>query len=590
MLNRITYFSICCLLFTSLAFAQLTQPVKKIVNTGEEVGNVSAVPQVYDNVVVNNATIDRPQFDYVMNNITSLQTGYDLQSNGSAQQLWVDLNGSTLNAVFTTSQETASWTDRTCTYFVSMDGGVNWTNVGNVPPPAGAGGARAGFPAINGLSFGSVVIASHHNLGGGNTRTQISINSAPGVNDFVAFDPGNAPDGDAIWPRLGVTQNDNVVFAASVNGASFQYTNTLDVTAGTFSGYQFYDGNQAETYQFSTADDGTIGHAYLGNFGEAYYRTSSDGGLTWSDPEQIFAPYVIPGDTNLMGTIRGIDLVYVGSTPAIVFEVYPQTPDFASYFPQANSEIRFWSPGITDSTVVLADTNNVPFFPLFGTADVMNSLARPTIGKSEDNRGLFIGFQATTEFRNSTLDSTTYNQGMFMVSTDSGRTWTAPEVFTPESPRLDWDWVTVGEVNPVDGNNCTVHMVMQGDPNAGSQVNGSLPSLTAQFYHFSTVVELPVGVGVGDPVNNVNSFTLAQNYPNPFNPSTLIKYTLAERSNVVLKVYDVLGKEVATLVNTNQEQGAHEINFDASNLSSGLYVYTIQAGDFTASRKMMLLK
>jgi hypothetical protein len=97
-------------------------------------------------------------------------------------------------------------------------------------------------------------------------------------------------------------------------------------------------------------------------------------------------------------------------------------------------------------------------------------------------------------------------------------------------------------------------------------------------------------VSVGDDDNLVNSFQLEQNYPNPFNPSTSIKYTLAEKSNVILKIYDVLGNEIATLVNSEKEVGPHEVNFEASNLSSGLYIYTIQAGNFTASKKMMLLK
>ena len=590
MLKTITRFIFIFLLFTSLVFAQL-KAVKKTVNTGEETGSTNAQVVNHESIVLSNAVVNRALFVYTMNNITTLATGYDLQGNGSTQQLWYDLNGGSLNAVFTTSQQTSAWSDRTCTYFASMDGGVNWTNVGNVPPTAGAGGARSGFPAINGLSFSSVVISNHSNLGGGSTRAQVFINSAPGVNDFVNFDPGNAPDGDAIWPRLGVTNDDNVVVVASVNGVNFQYTNVLNVAGGTFSGWQFYDGNQAETYCFATASDGTVGHAYLGILGEAFYRTSTDGGTTWGTPTQIFTPFVIPGDTNYMGTIRGIDLVYNDTTPAIVFEVYMQTPDFASYFPEAASEIRFWSPDITvDTTAILADSNNIPYFPGLGTTDVMNSLARPVIGKSEDNRALFVAFESTTEFRNTTLDSTTFTKGWFMVSTDSGATWTAPEVFTPDSPLLDWDWVSLAESNPVSGDSCTVHMVMQGDPNAGSQVNGSLPGVTAQFYHFSTTVGLPVPGGVGDGENFVNSFNLAQNFPNPFNPGTQIKYTLAERSNVVLKVYDVLGKEVATLVNSFEDAGQHEVNFDASNLSSGLYIYTIQAGNFTSSKKMMLLK
>lgn len=95
--------------------------------------------------------------------------------------------------------------------------------------------------------------------------------------------------------------------------------------------------------------------------------------------------------------------------------------------------------------------------------------------------------------------------------------------------------------------------------------------------------------GVGDD-NIVNSFELSQNYPNPFNPSTNIKYSIAERSNVTIKVYDMLGSEVATIVNQVQEAGSHNVTFNASGLASGMYVYTITAGNFTATKKMMLLK
>ncbi|MCJ7552941.1 MAG: T9SS type A sorting domain-containing protein, partial [Ignavibacteriaceae bacterium] len=97
-------------------------------------------------------------------------------------------------------------------------------------------------------------------------------------------------------------------------------------------------------------------------------------------------------------------------------------------------------------------------------------------------------------------------------------------------------------------------------------------------------------VGVEEEGIKLNSFSLDQNYPNPFNPSTVVNYTLAERSNVTLKVYDVLGKEVANLVNNTQEAGTHQVTFDASNLASGLYIYTLNAGDFTSSKKMMFLK
>jgi hypothetical protein len=88
----------------------------------------------------------------------------------------------------------------------------------------------------------------------------------------------------------------------------------------------------------------------------------------------------------------------------------------------------------------------------------------------------------------------------------------------------------------------------------------------------------------------LNDFRLYQNYPNPFNPTTKISYVIPQRSNVNVKVYDIMGKEVATLVNEIEEPGAHSLNFNAENLSSGIYFYKITAGEFSSVKKMILIK
>ncbi|MCF8262075.1 MAG: AGE family epimerase/isomerase [Melioribacteraceae bacterium] len=85
-------------------------------------------------------------------------------------------------------------------------------------------------------------------------------------------------------------------------------------------------------------------------------------------------------------------------------------------------------------------------------------------------------------------------------------------------------------------------------------------------------------------------FKLEQNYPNPFNPNTYIKFTLSQSSNVSIKIFDVLGREVATLVNEFKDAGNYTVNFDASTLTSGLYVYRLEAANFLASKKMILLR
>jgi len=92
------------------------------------------------------------------------------------------------------------------------------------------------------------------------------------------------------------------------------------------------------------------------------------------------------------------------------------------------------------------------------------------------------------------------------------------------------------------------------------------------------------------PSNIVSDYKLYQNYPNPFNPSTVIEYSIPKAADVNLVIYNLLGQKVATLVNTQQAQGAYEVKFDASRLTSGIYFYTLTAGDFVQTKKMMLLK
>jgi hypothetical protein len=91
------------------------------------------------------------------------------------------------------------------------------------------------------------------------------------------------------------------------------------------------------------------------------------------------------------------------------------------------------------------------------------------------------------------------------------------------------------------------------------------------------------------------SFSLSQNYPNPFNPSTTIKYEVANAGKIVIKVYNMLGQEVRTLVNGNKDRGRHEIVWDGRNqfgsqVSSGVYLYRLEAGKVVKTKKMLFIK
>jgi hypothetical protein len=106
----------------------------------------------------------------------------------------------------------------------------------------------------------------------------------------------------------------------------------------------------------------------------------------------------------------------------------------------------------------------------------------------------------------------------------------------------------------------------------------------------------PTGIK-SDEIKN-NSFKLYQNYPNPFNPTTKIRYSIpsvethsgASQQNVLLKMYDVLGNEIATLVNEEKSPGEYEVEFNAKGLASGIYFYRLIAGENIISKKMILIK
>ena len=97
-------------------------------------------------------------------------------------------------------------------------------------------------------------------------------------------------------------------------------------------------------------------------------------------------------------------------------------------------------------------------------------------------------------------------------------------------------------------------------------------------------------LSINEKGSKPDHFSLGQNYPNPFNPSTTIEYSIPKGSNVKLIIFNTLGEEIKILENGYKEAGNYKINFDASELSSGIYFYRIEAGDYGSVRKMILLK
>ncbi len=160
----------------------------------------------------------------------------------------------------------------------------------------------------------------------------------------------------------------------------------------------------------------------------------------------------------------------------------------------------------------------------------------------------------------------------------------------------DGNW---GYITNTTGNSwvdSTYYVFQPGMPRSDTayyKVTGYGGSGRPQESGFSNTVNIRIGTGEMQKRNNgliVTEYALQQNYPNPFNPETTIKYQLPETSEVKLVIYDMLGRKVTTLVDETKEMGYYSVKFDGSALSSGMYMYKITAGKFSATKKMLLVK
>lgn len=164
------------------------------------------------------------------------------------------------------------------------------------------------------------------------------------------------------------------------------------------------------------------------------------------------------------------------------------------------------------------------------------------------------------------------DKGIISLSTDSGETWNAQNSGTYNQLHLltttGSQWVAVGSCFPdfIGGN-------------------------SSQYVNYGSILKSKYNlVNVDDKKEILLTFLINQNYPNPFNPSTIIRYSIPERSFVSMKVYDLLGRVVKVLINEELIPGYYEYEFNASGLSSGVYFYRVQTGSFTETKKMILLR
>ncbi len=205
---------------------------------------------------------------------------------------------------------------------------------------------------------------------------------------------------------------------------------------------------------------------------------------------------------------------------------------------------------------------------------------------------------------NSTLETSQPQSGAFW-STDNGRTWFPFNSGLPLNPQI-YSLFTFEPYIFASIPQGLYYISINGDNwinNNWININTGLPSLEVMsVYKDNTHIFAGMQNGgiwmrsVSDLEKDTTSVPLpskvilSQNYPNPFNPTTVIKYSLPKQSKVILKVYDILGREILILVNKEQNEGIHSVIFNASGLSSGLYFYQLIAGNSLETKKMILIK
>ena len=215
----------------------------------------------------------------------------------------------------------------------------------------------------------------------------------------------------------------------------------------------------------------------------------------------------------------------------------------------------------------------------------------PDLGDYEGTIQMYNYMQGFRYEGSAFIDPNTGETTKFCLSGDpvSGTGWYEGAGWPGGPPPLDMRYlISSGPFNltPGDTQEVTIAFLMA----LGSDNVQSIAALrekaayVQEFYNKILVRE------INPPVSPIENFKLEQNYPNPFNSTTTVEYTLPQKSNVIIRIYDILGREVRTFNQGEQVPWHYRVSFNASALASGVYIYRIEAGNFSQSKKMVLLK
>ncbi|HVN49416.1 MAG TPA: T9SS type A sorting domain-containing protein [Bacteroidota bacterium] len=522
--------------------------------------------------------------------------------------------------------------------FSSTNNGVNWNGTGlsNVPVTALAANGTTLFASIN----SDTVLCSTNNgttwSGIGNGLANTTINALTVFDSCLYACTNNGiysynllPLSNGVFPKwnsMGLS-NDRVLSFARFGSSFLAGTYGNGFFLSTNNGTNWSNTGLVNTYIYALAVSGTDLFASTNN--EQPVSMSSDQGANWATADSGFTShyitsFAVSGNNLFAGTIGG--------------GVFFSADNGTSW-----SAVDTGLTNLNVSSLVFSGTN------LFaGTYDggIFLSTNNGTNWSPVDSGLTSIYIQTLAVSGSNLYAGTTYN-GVFL-STNNGTTWAQVDsgmtdtmvtslavigtsifagtnsggVFLTTNNGISWSAVDSGLTNAriqaltVSSNGTNSGNIFAGtngggvflSTNNGTSWNAIDNGLTNPFISVlaassTTLYAGTYGSGVWSrplsdiitgiartPAQEPRTFSLAQNFPNPFNPSTTIAFSIPSKSHVTLKIYDILGREVATLINSDVSAGSHTQQWNASNFSSGIYFYRLQAGSLNQTKKLLLLR
>ncbi len=476
------------------------------------------------------------------------------------------------------------------------------------PPPSGQG-------SLSTLTGGSLVVCSNaqvDSLGG----IVVAVDAFPCINAFSYNWVPSEPPG--IWPRITVNTDNSMVLTGInpevYNGVSYgvMWTHDLD-TWHHFSDIApdwMHDDMEPPTIHSGT--NGKVGVVIPDFAGSIRLFESIDYGETFdvvtiAEADTADLPSGLDSTAARLGWINS-DILYIGDEPHVVWSAGQGVRYNGDYgLLDFKATIFHWSSSTGIDTVVVANTQSADSTRADYVPTPFNHLSVdwPSIGIQSDGHYITVVFTYLNpnDIDDTAIPPTGYLDIWGAESFDNGNSWTVPEPITnPDGTRLGWDdrYPSVAKQsldNAADPGHET-YMIFQSDDLAGTFVQGTEAHANMDYVKFLGF-DLG-GDGIGDDGDYAANFPriaiLSQNYPNPFNPTTTIDYCIAERSRVILRVFDVRGRLVRTLIDDGKDPGHYSIQWDGRAASglfvpSGVYLCRMEtAGEVNSSRKMLLLK